>query len=144
MTRDIGDAASAGTVLLVDGEEMFRVAIGEALRRRGFFVLLAGSGVPAVELFEAHADEIAAVVLDLGIREIRSGEVLRRIREIRKNIRAVLTGALAPLDGEHDGAAFLRKPYRVGELVGKLQLLDPGGGARTERRRVRKKFPQVD
>jgi ActR/RegA family two-component response regulator len=121
-----GGAGANGTLLLVDSEEMFRTAIGEALRRRGFLVLLAGEGQPALDLFHAHSKEITAVVLDLTLPDVRNGEVLSRIRKVRLDVRIVLTGPPGAAGSGDSNAVFLRTPYRVNELVGKLRQSDAG------------------
>ena len=126
-----GEESSSGvgeTLLLVDAEEMFRIAIGAALGRRGYSVLLAGAAHAAMDLFHQHAAQIDAVILELALPGIPAIEVLHRMRRIRGDVKVVLTGApdrfgsgKTAVDGK--GAVFLRKPYRVNELVGQLRLL---------------------
>jgi CheY-like chemotaxis protein len=118
-----GPPAGFGNVLLVEDEDTLRIATGKALQKRGFSVLSVGDGQAALDLFEARAQEISAVVLDLTLPVISGLDVLPRIREIAPGCRIVLTSAYdrdsAGSSAAFDqvGVAFLRKPYRISDLV---------------------------
>ena len=52
-------------MLLVEDEDVLRVAIAKVLGRRGYSVLSVGDGQGAVKIFKARAREIHTVVLDI-------------------------------------------------------------------------------
>ncbi len=59
--------AGTGTILVVEDEEVLRLAVSNALRNRGYSVFNAGDGTAAIELFLAHKDEINEILLDVTI-----------------------------------------------------------------------------
>jgi CheY-like chemotaxis protein len=117
--------SACGTVLLVEDEGTLQFATSKMLRKRGFNVLPASDGWSAVELFRQHSGEIGVVLLDLTLPGIPGREVLRQLRNIKPEVKVVLTSAY-----EHTTAAdavterelaFLRKPYAVADLIRELQ-----------------------
>ena len=115
-----------GTILIVEDEEVLRLAVSKALRKRGYSVLDAGDGTSAVELFLAHKDEIDAILLDVTIPGKSSREVFEEIQRVRPNLKVILTSAyseetviasFAGLQVMH----FIRKPFKLAELAGVLR-----------------------
>lgn len=107
-------------VLLVDDEEMARVAIVMLLERLGCEVQEAGSAEKAMELFKAS--EFDFVMLDLKMPGISGVEVYKEIKQINPKIPVViitgmeLEGGLAK-DARQAGAKlFLQKPASVDDL----------------------------
>jgi CheY-like chemotaxis protein len=72
--------------------------------------------------FEAHADEISAVLLDLTMPGLDGGEVLARLREVNPNVKVILSSGFDANDanaeiGGNQPSGFLRKPYSPAELI---------------------------
>lgn len=81
----------APTLLVVDDDEAFRTAIGEAIERRGFSVSLAGSMGPALDLAREKIFEYALV--DVRMPGESGIELVRALRAIDEGTRVVvLTG----------------------------------------------------
>jgi DNA-binding NtrC family response regulator len=79
-------------VLLIDDDEAFRLAMGKALRRRGFEVSPVGDGATAVRALSEPGDDAPHVaVLDLRMPDLDGLEVLRRTMNRRMPV-VVLTG----------------------------------------------------
>ena len=122
-------------VLIVEDEETLRLAVSMSLKKNGFSVLAAADGHAALDLLREHADQIDAILLDLTLPGASGVEVFQELRQIRPKARIVLTSAYdresvsarLPSD-EHAVCTFIRKPYRIGELVIALR----GTGGRTE------------
>ena len=127
--RDVAAAVPAseagsgtGTVLVVEDEEMLRLAASKVLRRKGFSVIEAIDGSAAVELFRDHVPDIGVVLLDMTLPGMRGPEVLAELRRIQPDVRVIFTSAysqekvLAAV-GPPDGLGFIRKPYRLNDLV---------------------------
>jgi two-component system cell cycle sensor histidine kinase/response regulator CckA len=133
-----GFCTASETVLLVEDEDTLRVAIAKALRRRGFSVLSAADGHAGIEVFQAHTKDIDVVLLDLTLPGISGLEVLEQIRLTNPTVRVILTSAYGREsrggagDGDHAAVTFLRKPYRVGELVRMLRQGGPAPAVRDE------------
>ena len=83
----------------------------------GLRVLEAEDGLVAIQMFEAHKDEISLVLLDLTMPNLDGREAFQRIREISPSVPVILCSGF----NEHevvgelpDGslAGFLPKPYQ--------------------------------
>lgn len=110
-------------VLVVDDEAAVRRFAGCVLNRAGFSILEAGTGEEGVQRFQAHREEIAAVLLDLTMPGMDGREVLKRVRSISPEVPVILSSGYsqeAALQGLGDGPAtrFLRKPYSPSALRG--------------------------
>ncbi len=112
------------TVLVVDDEKSVRDVCSNLLSESGFAVLVAAGGRRGIELFEQHADEIDAVLLDMTMPDLGGPEVLGMLRRIRPDVRVVLTSGYSEQDAARHLAegrcAFLQKPFRIDELVERL------------------------
>lgn len=125
-------APAIGTVLLVENEDSLRVGVGKALQRRGVSVLSAADPRAGIDLLRAHALEVVAVVLDMTLQGMSIEEMLREIDLIRPHVPVILTSVQSAdavgdtLGGNFATSGFLRKPYRIAELVSLLQAAIPG------------------
>jgi PAS domain S-box-containing protein len=113
------------TVLVVEDEESLRLAAVKFLGKRGFAVLQAADGSAAIGLLEA-AKRIDVILLDVTIPGISSQEVITRSRALQPDAKIVLTTAYSRemVMGNFEGtpiSGFIRKPYRLGEMVHLLQ-----------------------
>ncbi len=125
-----GDASEAwtgsGTLLVVDDEEGVRNVVQMMLERSGFTVLTAADGLEAISLFEKHADEIRAVILDLSMPHMNGGEVFLELRGIRPGVRVILaSGYTAEHARSHfqdmGPAGFIQKPFVIQTLLEAIQ-----------------------
>jgi len=115
-----------GTILVVDDEEAIQTVTKRMLECAGFTVLKASDGRESVEIFRAHRDEIRSVLLDLTMPRMGGVEAFRKIRQIRPDMPVILTSGydaqeLEERFGKLGFAAFLKKPYRILELIEKLR-----------------------
>ncbi len=122
-----------GTVLVVDDEEIVRNLVRKSLEAAGLNVQTAADGREAVETFEAHADEIALVVLDMTMPELSGEETLAELRRVRPDVPALLTSGFSAEDFDTSSdpsgpTAFIQKPYRPGELLTRVREMLAGEG----------------
>jgi PAS domain S-box-containing protein len=111
-------------VLLVEDEETLRLAVSKLLQTRGFVVVVAEDGHAAVDLFRDHAEDIDLVLLDLTLPGMSGQEVFRELRVLKPDVKIMFTSGYDP-QGITPGSAFseevlsnfIRKPYRIDELV---------------------------
>jgi len=113
--RRMGDD-DAVTVLLVDDEPQLLRLVGRVLERAGFTVLSARDGREALEVFEAHRDEIDLAILDVLVPPNGIEEVLRVMLAQREDLRVILASGDELSDSLREllrgaGGAFLRKPF---------------------------------
>lgn len=109
-------------VLVVDDEEAVRELARGVLSREGMDVLCAEDGNKAIEIFEEHCDHIDLVILDMIMPGIKGDEVLRLLREIRDDIKIIISSGHMSEDQREelrgcmvDG--FLDKPYKDTDLI---------------------------
>jgi PAS domain S-box-containing protein len=115
-----------GTVLVVDDEDSVRTLARNVLESAGFTVVLAAHGREALDLFRLRGEEIVAVVLDLTMPEMGGEETFRELRRIRTDVPVLLSSGYNEQDvtSRFAGkglAAFVQKPYRPEDLLGKLR-----------------------
>ena len=115
-------AAGAGTVLVVDDEEMVREVCEDVLRAAGYRVLTAPDGETALEVYASQSDRIDLVLLDLSMPGMGGRRCLKELIARHPSARVVV--ATGYLEGDQlsellgEGALrILHKPYRSGELL---------------------------
>ena len=111
----------AGTVLVVDDEEIVRATTRGVLEHAGFQVLIANDGDSALEIFREQHERIGAVLLDLSMPNLSGEATLRELQRIDPKVRVVLTsGYSEPETAERFAilgvANFLRKPSTATEM----------------------------
>jgi two-component system, OmpR family, alkaline phosphatase synthesis response regulator PhoP len=117
--------ATSRTILVVDDEPALVDVLEQYLQDEGFFVLRAGDGPTAVELFtERHPD---LVLLDITLPGFTGTEVLRRMREIRDVPVIMLTARVSEVDrvvGLELGADdYVGKPFSPREVVARVKTV---------------------
>jgi PAS domain S-box-containing protein len=123
-------AGSSRAVFVIEDEEPLRNAVCTMLRKKNFSVLEAGDGTAGVEIFRVRHADIGVVLLDLTMPGMPGREVLGELKRIRPDVKIVVTtaysqdAAAASLNSEQ-AWAFMRKPYKVADLI---QLLHKGLG----------------
>lgn len=115
----------AGTVLLVDDEQMMIDVAEKMIQHLGFTVLVALSGEEAINIYKENKDKIDVVLLDMLMPGMDGGEVYDRLKEINPGVRALLSSGYS-LNGEAQNIlsrgcdGFVQKPYGIEELSHKL------------------------
>jgi len=121
----IKPAMGSGTILLVDDEVMILTLGKEMLQKLGYCVLTAENGVVAVEIFNAHKEEIVCVILDLTMPCLDGEQTFLKLQSIDKNIQVIMSSGFNELEVARkftgDGlAGFIQKPYTFVELSQKI------------------------
>jgi PAS domain S-box-containing protein len=116
----------AGSVLVVDDEELVRSLATAALTHFGYRVLEAVNGQDAVDVFRRHADEISLVLLDMMMPVMGGEEALEEIRAIRPGVPVIgSSGYSESVAKERFGgqglASFLQKPYSARVLADRVK-----------------------
>jgi two-component system cell cycle sensor histidine kinase/response regulator CckA len=118
--------ARAGTVLVVEDEELLLRAVSRVLRQRGFSVIDASDGSAAIKVIRTHKDDIDLILLDVTLPGRSSREVLEEVRRMRPEVKIVLTSAYGKeyVDATFAGLRvdhFIRKPFQLGDLMASLR-----------------------
>lgn len=120
-------------VLVVEDEVDLASALAVGLRREGYAVDVATTGVEAVE--KLGVNEYDLVTLDLNLPDIDGRDLARQLRGGVAGPRILMLTARDTLDdrvgGLDDGADdYLVKPFELRELLARVRALlrrDPGG-----------------
>ena len=119
------------TIAMVGHDEPHvREAFAEVLESLGYKVLTAKDGVEALEVFKAHQQDIALVMLDVVMPHCGGTLLAKRIRKVNPDVPAIfVTG----YDKEHvlgsgeqiQNSDAISKPFQVDVLSHSIrQLLD--------------------
>jgi two-component system, cell cycle sensor histidine kinase and response regulator CckA len=109
-------------ILVVDDDPGIQNLTRDILELYGHSVLTAGSHDDALALCGHRGKEISVVLLDVAESEAAAFEVFQRILEVNPAARVIITSSNGH-DSDARGmfgqgtAEFLRKPYRMTELV---------------------------
>ena len=119
----------ARTILFVEDEDTLRDAVSRMLRKRNLRVIEVADGAKAIEIFKVDAARIDVVILDLTLPGMPGLQVFEELCKIRPDVKVILTTAytrqmaMSGLASKGRVWDFIRKPYRIEEL---LSLLQPG------------------
>lgn len=106
-------------ILIIDDEERMCWALDRALSHEGYQVITATRGLQGITL--AQEMEPSLVILDLKMPDIDGIEVLRKIKELNKNIPVVMITAHGTIETAIEamkiGASdYITKPFKLEEL----------------------------
>jgi two-component system KDP operon response regulator KdpE len=110
-------------ILLVDDEPSIQRATATLLRSRGYSVVVAGSGVEALEIFERERPNL--VILDLGLPDMDGTEVCRRLHAradvpiLVLSVRGEERSKVQALDAGADD--YVTKPFGPDELLARIR-----------------------
>lgn len=110
-----------GVILLVDDEQIIRVAGQGILMKLGYKVLLAENGRQALDVFTSHKEELTLVIIDMIMPEMNGKECFYALRKISPEIPVLLaSGFTKDADLQELKAAglngFIKKPYSISEI----------------------------
>jgi len=126
-----GDLTGAGTILVVDDDEMVRQTARHALERYRYQVVLAADGTEAVAIYQQQHSQIVAILLDLTMPGPTVEETLAHLQEIQPGVRILLTSGYSEADALHRFAdkglaGFVQKPYTAATLAERVkEVLTP-------------------
>ena len=113
---------ASGTILVVDDEPIVRSVTERILARAGYDVLLAGDGLEALALLDAHRPQVSLVLLDLTMPELGGEETFERLRARWPDLPVVFSsgysveGALGDLL-DRGVVGYIQKPYSLDDLL---------------------------
>ena len=125
VSEDLFGAASE-TILIVEDSADLRGLVRQVLNDAGFQTLEAGTVAGALKLFETSRDRIALVLADVFLEDGSGREVVRKIRDAKPSVHAILTTGYDPHQvkgqiGLRENERFLAKPFTNEELLELIQ-----------------------
>lgn len=118
--------AGAGTILLIDDEEIITCTGEQMLRKLGYNVIVAENGKKAIEIFTEEHKNINLVLLDMVMPGIGGRETFDKLKEIDAGMKVLLSSGYS-LDGQAreimdkgcDG--FIQKPFTLNNISQKVK-----------------------
>jgi len=108
--------------MVADDEPRLLRLLSRVFEREDYAVLSAETGDAAIALFDAHAAEIEALVLDVIIPPSGARSVLEHVYRMRPDLNVVLVSGDLLADDlrallDSNGGAFMLKPFLPKELL---------------------------
>ncbi len=119
------DLTGTGRVLLVEDEDVVRSFAVRALKRQGYKVLEASTGVEALEVMAKNEGKIDLVISDVVMPEMDGPTLLKELRKTNPTLKIIFVSGY-PNDafkaslGEEE-FAFLPKPFSLPQLAAKVK-----------------------
>lgn len=115
------------TILLAEDDPAIMELTRKILMRAGYECLIAADGAAAISLFEANADKISLVILDLVMPVVDGRAAAERIKQVRPEVDILFVSGFIPAN---TGSAFeglpgplLSKPFKLEQLLDKVRSL---------------------
>jgi PAS domain S-box-containing protein len=120
--------SGAGTVLIVEDEELTMNVARDMVKHLGYKVLLAKDGVEGVDMYSKHHDEIDIVLLDMIMPNRDGKETFAMMKEINPDINVLLcTGYGRNLQAQSiidmGAKGLLCKPYQLDVLSKEIKKI---------------------
>jgi two-component system cell cycle sensor histidine kinase/response regulator CckA len=120
------DLTGSGRVLLVEDEDIVRSFAVRALRRQGYDVLEASTGVEALEVMAKNEGRVDIVVSDVVMPEMDGPTLLKELRKRNPDLKIIFVSGYpheafeTSLDKD-EHFAFLPKPFSLPQLAAKVK-----------------------
>jgi nitrogen-specific signal transduction histidine kinase/CheY-like chemotaxis protein len=115
----------AGTVLVVDDEEIVRIAARTVLESFGYTVLEGENGREALRVYERHSNEVSVVLLDMTMPVMSGVETLQHLLKVDPEAVVIATSGYNESEAtQMFGSAiagFIQKPYTAPDLGRKIK-----------------------
>jgi PAS domain S-box-containing protein len=116
----------AGTILLVDDEEIITYTGEQMLRKLGYNVIVAENGKKAVDIFIKEHKNINLILLDMVMPGMGGLETFDKLKEIDSDVRVLLSSGYS-LDGQareimdRGCTGFIQKPFTLNDISQKVR-----------------------
>ncbi|MFC1891292.1 response regulator [Thermodesulfobacteriota bacterium] len=119
-------AKSAGTILVIDDEDIV-VDISEAmLKHLGYAILSAKTGKDAIDLAKTYNGNIDLALLDLGMPDMGGDKIFSHLKSTRPDLKVIICSGYR-VEGlgqdmlDAGAQAFLQKPFSLEGISEKLK-----------------------
>ncbi len=128
---DVSVPKGEGLILVVDDEELMRLASRDILEECGYTVMLAENGQEALDIFRTHHGKIKVILLDMAMPLMSGRETYYKMKEIDPDLRVILVSGLKTdvrvKELLREGIdVFLQKPFTIETLASAVHQLIAG------------------
>jgi PAS domain S-box-containing protein len=119
-------ARGTGTILIVEDEEQVMDVTRTILKRLGYQVLTAKTGMEGVDIGRSYNGDIDLAIIDIYLPDMRGDVIYKLLKKVRRNLKVIILSGYA-LDGPaqkilNAGAqAFMQKPFKLAALSEKVK-----------------------
>ena len=119
-------ARGTGTILIVEDEEQVMDVTRTILKRLGYHVLTARTGMEGVNIGRSYDGDIDLAIIDIYLPDMRGDVIYKLLMKARNNLKVIICSGYT-FDGPaqeilNAGAqAFLQKPFRLATLSEKVK-----------------------
>ena len=119
-------AMGTGTILIVEDEEEILNVTRTILKRLGYHVLTARTGMEGVDIGRSYDGDIDLAIIDIYLPDMRGDVIYKLLKKARRNLKVIILSGYA-LDGPAQkilnlGAqAFMQKPFKLAALSEKVK-----------------------
>jgi CheY-like chemotaxis protein len=121
------DSGGKIVIMVVDDEDVIRNMVKDFLTDKGYEVILASDGAEAIERFQQACGQVDLALLDMMLPGIGGMEVFKELRQVNPRIKAILSSGynqdILEDDLDENAVSFLQKPFRITELIQKIEEL---------------------
>ncbi len=115
-----------GTILIVEDEEQVMDVTQTILKRLGYHVLTARTGMEGVNIGRSYDGDIDLAIIDIYLPDMRGNMIYKFLMEVRPNLKVIICSGYAFDDSAQEiinaGAqAFMQKPFRLVALSEKVK-----------------------
>jgi signal transduction histidine kinase len=121
-----GLARGTGTILIVEDEEQVMDVTRTILKRLGYHVLTARTGIEGVNIGRSYDGDIDLAIIDIYLSDMRGDVIYKLLMKARRNLKVIICSAYA-FDGpaqeilDAGAQAFMQKPFRLAALSEKVK-----------------------
>jgi two-component system, cell cycle sensor histidine kinase and response regulator CckA len=119
-------AQGAETILVVEDDDAVRRMTREFLKIKGYTVIEAPRAADAIQMMEAHKEEIDLVLTDVLMPGMKGRELVARLTEMRSDIKVLYMSAYTEdaainIGVLNPGTEFIEKPFGPDDLAIKVR-----------------------
>ncbi|BDG49139.1 MULTISPECIES: response regulator [Parageobacillus] len=113
-------------ILIVDDQYGIRILLNEVFQKEGYTTYQAANGMQALEIVQKHRPDL--VLLDMKIPGMDGIEILKRLKEIDRDIKVIIMTAYGELDmiqetKELGAMMHFAKPFDIDDLRAAVKRL---------------------
>ena len=119
-------ARGTGTILIVEDEEQVMDVTRTILKRLGYHVLTARTGMEGVNIGRSYDGDIDLAIIDIYLSDMRGDVIYKLLMKARNNLKVIICSAYTFDDSAQKilnaGAqTFIQKPFRLATLSEKVK-----------------------
>ena len=115
-------AHGAGTILVIDDEQLMRTTAKAILNHADYTVILAKNGKEGLEVYRQKQDSIDLILLDMIMPVMNGKDCFHKLKEVNPKVKVILASGFSKDEDieimkQQDLCAFISKPYHCNELL---------------------------